>query len=160
VGGEQHLGLLRAIVIVWIGGAVTSALVGALLYRPLMVSILVGSQGHPHHLPLINAAAFLVTRGLLGAIAVTVGVQLVGFRVGYLTSAFALTLGGAISLAITFATISATTGDATHIAGPALGVAVWPLQLLLGLVLPAHLIDVNSSSGLAPPPRPYHGQPL
>ena len=157
---DQHLGLLRAIVIVWIGGAVTSTLVDSLLYRPLMTSILVGSQGHPHHIRLTLGVFYLVTDGLFAAIAVTVGVRLVGFRVSYLTAAFALTLGATISLAITYATMSAFSGDPTHIAAPAFGAASWPLQLAFDLLLPAYLIDVNASPESPRTPPPYYGEPL
>ena len=160
VVGEQ-LGLLRAIVIVWIGGGVMSAVVGALLYPPLFGSILVASQGHPHHLRGELVATYLATKGVFGAVAVAIGVRFVGFRVSYLTAAFAMTLGAAISLVITWATMSMFNGDTTHIAVPALGLAAWPLQLVFGLVLPAYLIDVNASPVFAPPPvRPYHGEPL
>jgi len=158
--GDQHLGLLRAIVIVWIGGAVTSTLVDSLLYRPLMTSILAGSQGHhPHHIRLTLVVFYFVTHGLFAAVAVTVGVRLVGFRVNYLTAAFALTLGATISLAITYATMSAFSGDPTQIAAPAFGAASWPLQLALGLV-PAYLIDVNASPESPRTPPPYYGEPL
>ena len=155
---ETELGLFRAAIIVWVSGLVVSALLGGFV-SPLAWSLVAPRGGVDHRWVL--AAVVVALHALLGAIGVTFGVDLVGFRISYAPAVFALAFAGVLSLALTSLLVAAqtptTSTDPTGVALPALGLALWPVSLLVGIVLPAFLVNAAASTataGSAPPEVP------
>jgi hypothetical protein len=106
------------------------------------------------------AATLVAVNALLAAVGVTLGVGLFGFRVSYGMAVFALTAGGLLAVVVTRLLLVRSAGDPTGVALPALGSALWPLRLLLGLLLPAYIINGSASPAgyrtpEAPPEPPY-----
>jgi hypothetical protein len=163
---EKELGVIRAVVILWVSGTVTSALLGAFA-TPIAYGLIGGSGGYVEHRWGL-VAAIVVADALIGAVGVTIGVGFFGFRIGYEAAFFALLVGGALTMAFTVFFVQAEshthTGDPRAIAIPALGLATWPLQLLVGTLLPAFLVNAAARPSAArmappeiPPPPPYGG---
>ena len=141
---EQQLGVLRAAVIVWLSGAVVSALL-AVFISPLAWALLAGSARHIDN-RLGVATTLVVVNALLAGIGVTVGVRLFGFRLSYALAVFALAAGGFAALLASRYLYSQTANDPTGIAVPALGSFLWSLRLLLSLFVPAFLINAMASA--------------
>jgi len=163
---EKELGVLRAVVILWVSGTVTSFVLGAFA-TPIAYSLSGVSGGYVEHRWGI-VAAIVVADALIGAVGVTVGVGFFGFRISYEAAFFALLVGGALTMAFTIffvqAQLHTNTSDPRSIAIPALGLATWPLQLLVGTLLPAFLVNSAARPSVArsappeiPPPPPYGG---
>jgi hypothetical protein len=157
---RERLGLVRTIVILWISGAVVQALLTSVVLPHRIAWTILGGSLRRGEVDRWEAVVFVAVTALLGAAGVCVGVRIVGFRVGYGVAAFALALGTTLTTALALATLTSTRGDATGIAAPAFGVLLFPLQLLLGLVLPAYLVDTGASPSARPvsPEPPYHPQ--
>src|SRR5947207_2471118 len=81
LGVEKELGVLRAVVILWVSGTVTSFVLGAFA-TPIAYSLSGVSGGYVEHRWGI-VAAIVVADALIGAIGVTIGVGFVGFRISY-----------------------------------------------------------------------------
>jgi hypothetical protein len=75
---EQELGFVRAVIIVWVSGAVASMLLG-MLVSPIAWAMIAGSG---RHIDARWGSVLLVVgiNALLGAIGVTLGVGLFGYR--------------------------------------------------------------------------------
>jgi hypothetical protein len=162
-GVETQLGVFRAALILWVSGAFVTAVLGAFA-SPVAWSLLSGSGRGEHRWGLL--AAILAAHALLGAVGVTFGVGFFGFRISYASAVFALLLGGAVGMVITSFLVEAQTqtqsSDPRAIAIPALGLATWPLQLLVGTLLPAFLVNAAASPSASraatpevPPYPPY-----
>lgn len=162
---ETELGVFRAALIVWVSGAFVSAALGAFV-SSLAWTLLSGSRVNGDHRWGLFAA-IVAAHALLGAVGVTFGVGFFGFRISYASAVFALLLGGAIGMVITYFVVKAQThtqtGDPRAIAIPAFGLATWPLQLLVGTLLPAFLVNAaaSPSASLSAPPEvpPYPPYP-
>ncbi len=159
---ETQLGVLRAVLILWVSGAVASAVLGAFA-SPVAWAFLSASHSAEHaHWGLLGT--LVAAHALLGAVGVTVGVGFVGFRISYGSAVFALLVGGALGMMIaTFlleSQVHAQSGDAQALAIPALGLALWPLELLVGTLLPACLVNAAASPAVAsstgPPEVPLY----
>jgi hypothetical protein len=155
--------VLRAAVILWVSGAVASAIL-AEFASPVAWALLSGSGRHGDRWSLV--VAIVAVHALLGAVGVTIGVGFYGFRISYASAVFALLVGGAVGMAFTVLLVEGLThtqtGDPRAIAVPALGLATWPLQLVLGTLLPAFLVNsaATPSPASAPPevpPYPPYG---
>jgi hypothetical protein len=157
---EHQLGLARAIIIVWVSGIVASALISTFL-SPVAWAMLLGSGNHVDR-QWGSAAVAIAIASLLGAIGVTVGVSLCGFELGYASAAVALTLGGILAEAVMRFLVARTTRTADGFTLPAIGPMLWPLQLLLGTLLPAFIVNALASKRRSnhevPPQLPYPRQ--
>ena len=159
----EKLGLVRAIVIVWVSGFVFNLVVGAFFVQTgLAFTIATGSLRHGDSRPWVAAALYIGMKALLGALVVTFAVRLMGFHVSYAVAALALAVGALLTTALTFATFSTVPNDPTGMATPGVGVLLFPLGIVLGTLLPAYLIDSSTmrESEAIPPGRPYSGTPL
>jgi hypothetical protein len=140
---EHQLGLARAIIIVWVSGAVASALLSTFL-SPVAWAMLLGSASHVDRQ--WGSVALAVGLGaLLGAIGVTVGVSLLGFRLSYASAAVALAVGGILAEAVMRFFVARTTRAADGFQLPVLGPLIWPLHLLLNTLLPAFIVNELAS---------------
>jgi hypothetical protein len=154
---EKRLGLLEAAIAVWVSSTFARLLVHSVAAGPAASSVL-SSFPDASGDGWLTMAILLAPEILLSAVGVVVGVGIVGFRVGYASAVGALAFGATLSMSISYVTWSSTqSGDATGIASPALGVATWPLGILLGTLLPAFLIGAAASRPVAtaPPEPPY-----
>jgi hypothetical protein len=155
---ESQLGLFRAAIIVWVSGVVASALLG-ILVSPVAWALVAGSARHIDQRWGLTAILVLVNALIAGA-GVTFGVGIFGFRLSYGSAVFALAAGGFLAAVVTSFIYAQTAGDTTGLAIPALGPAIWPLRLLLGLLLPAFLINGSASpESLKPLPPEVPPQP-
>jgi hypothetical protein len=160
---DHQLGLARAIIIVWVSGAVASALLSTFV-SPVAWAMILGSANHVDRE--WGSVALIVGLGaLLGAIGVTVGVSIFGFRLSYGSAFVALLVGGILAEAVMRFLVARTTRTADGIPLPALAPLVWPLHLLLNTLLPAFVVNELASkrrsrpaSPEVPPELPYPGQ--
>lgn len=140
---EHELGLARAIIIVWVSGAVASALLSTFL-SPVAWAMLLGSASHVDRQ--WGSVALAVGLGaLLGAIGVTIGVSLFGFRLSYASAAVALAIGGILADAIMRFVVARTTRSADGFQLPVLAPLIWPLHLMLNTLLPAFIVNEVAS---------------
>jgi hypothetical protein len=160
---ESRLGLLRAAIIVWVSGLVAGAFL-SLFFSQMAWALLARSTRHFDHRWGLTAALVIADELVTGA-CVTFGVGLVGFRVSHSSAVVAVGFSGFLTAGFSTLLYSGTPADPTGIALPALGLGFWPVGILLGLVLPAYLIDaVASSQSPAPvppvvhPPEPPYGE--
>jgi hypothetical protein len=145
--GRQRLGIVRAAVIIFVSGTAVGVVAAAFL-RPVVWSVIATTARNGDRL-WENALLLVAINALLGAVGVYIGVRVVGFRIAYGSAAFALALGKGLATVLNLMTLTSHTArgiaDPTQIAQPALGVAFVPVQLLLGIFLPAYLIDSAAS---------------
>ena len=154
---DTQLGLVRAIVILWVSGAVASVLVG-MFVSPVGWSVLGGSNRFADAGVIVAVVAL---QALVGAVGVTIGVEFCGFRISYASAVVAVLVGGVLGMAFTvfFAEVQphAPTTDPRAELIPALGALTWPLQLVVGTLLPAFLVNAAArppASCSAPPEIP------
>jgi hypothetical protein len=95
---EQELGFSRAVIIVWVSGAVASVLLG-MLVSPIAWAMIAGS-GRQIDARWGSVLVVVGINALLGAIGVTVGVGLFGYRLSYPSAVFALAVGGIAAVAV------------------------------------------------------------
>jgi hypothetical protein len=150
--GATQLGLARAAIVVWLSKTAVGVLL-AMFVSPFAWALFVGTAHHVDDRWGI-AATVVTLEALLGAIGVTFGVGLCGFRIGYASAALALAVGGAVTTVVTSVLVTRASGDPTGIAVPALGPALMPLSLLLGTLLPAFLVNAAASPPAAQALRP------
>ena len=157
---EQKLGLLRAVVIVWVSSAVVGVLLTHVFFQSAVGSTIVLGAPTARH-PFALLAAFEVTKAFVAAIAVCVGVRIVGFRVIYPIAAVALALPAILATAVAWAAFSKGSSDPTGIALSAYALLLVPLQILVGTFVPAYVIDAAAArtAGSAPPDRPHYPTP-
>jgi hypothetical protein len=149
---DDQLGLARAIIIVWVSGAVASALLSTFL-SPVAWAMILGSASHVDRQ--WGSVALIVGLGaLLGAIGVTLGVSLFGFRLSYASAFVALVIGGILVEAVMRFLVARTTRTADGFQLPALGPLIWPLHLLLNTLLPAFIVNELASSRRRHPAMP------
>lgn len=149
---EHQLGLARAIIIVWVSGAVATALLSTFL-SPVAWAMILGSASHVDGQ--WGSVALIVGLGaVLGAIGVTVGVSLFGFRLSYGSAFVALVIGGILAEAVMRFLVARTTRTADGIPLPAFAPLVWPLHLLLNTLLPAFIVNELASSRRSHPAMP------
>jgi hypothetical protein len=92
-------------------------------------------------------------------------VSLCGFRLGYASAAIALAVGGILAEAVMYFVFARTARTANGFTLPAIGPMLWPLQLLLGTLLPAFIVNAlasnrhtRSAPDELPPELDYRGQ--
>jgi hypothetical protein len=163
---NERLGLLRAAVIVFVSGLIVAVL--PMLFPMGSASWWsTGGSSEPGGIAWDTVAIALAVTLILEAIAVVVGVRMCGFRVGFVFTTFALGLSTALTVALAYVTTRGTADDSSGVAGPAFGVALLPIGLLIGVLLPAFLIDgaarpdteVGSVDAAYPAPPPYPPYP-
>jgi hypothetical protein len=102
-----------------------------------------------------GSVALIVGLGaLLGAIGVTVGVSIFGFRLSYASAFVALVIGGILAEAVMRFLVARTTRTADGIPLPAFAPLVWPLHLLLSTLLPAFIVNELASRRRSHPAMP------
>jgi hypothetical protein len=139
----SRLGLMRAALIVWASGTVASAVL-ALLVSPTGWAFIAGSTRHIDE-RWGYAATFVLLDALLAAVGVTIAVWLLGFRLSYATAVLVLAVGEGFALVVTQVLFTQATTDPTGIGVPALTTGLWPLRALLGMLVPAYLINAIAS---------------
>jgi hypothetical protein len=149
---EPKLGLMRTAIIVWASGALAASLL-AIFISPVAWALIAGSARHIDQQWGL-AATLVVANALLTGVGVTFGARLFGFRLSYGSAVFALAVGGFLATAVTRFLFARTATDPTGIALPAIGPALWPLRVLLGILLPAYIINAIASHGAADPAPP------
>ena len=150
------MGYVAALVIVWVSAVVVGSLLGFFLLPGRVAIVLSSIRGDSRPW----AAALLVAAmAFVGGACVSVGVRLTGFRIDYGLAAFAMGLGELLKIALAFVTISSTASDTTGVAAPGFGLLALPLGLVLGLLLPAYVIDAGTGRE-RPTGRPYEGVPF
>jgi hypothetical protein len=149
---EPKLGLMRTAVIVWASGVLASSLL-AIFISPVAWALIAGSARHIDQQWGL-AATLVVANALLAGVGVTFGARLFGFRLSYASAVVALAFGGVLATGITRFLFARTATDPTGIAIPALGPALMPLRVLLGILLPAYIINAIASRGSADPVPP------
>jgi hypothetical protein len=156
---EHELGLARAMIIVWVSGIAASALISTFL-SPIAWAMLL-SSGNQVGRQWGSVAVAIAIGSLVAAIGVTVGVSLCGFELGYASAAVALAVGAILAEAVMRFLVAWTTRRAGGFTLPA-GPMLWPLQLLLGTLLPAFIVNglasKRRSNHEVPPQVPYPGQ--
>jgi hypothetical protein len=149
---DDQLGLARAIIIVWVSGAVASALLSIFL-SPVAWAMILGSANQVDRQ--WGSVALIVGLGaLLGTIGVTVGVSIFGFRLSYASAFVALVIGGILAEAVMRFLVARTTRTADGIPLPAFAPLVWPLHLLLSTLLPAFIVNELASRRRSHPAMP------
>jgi hypothetical protein len=136
---ERDLGVVRAIIIVWVSGAVATALL-SIFVSPAAWAMLAGSAGHIDRQWGV-VALIIGVNALLGAIGVTIGVKLCGFRLSYPEAVLALAVGGIAAEALTRFLLTRTTRTADGLVLPGLTPFVFSLRLLLNILLPAYIVS-------------------
>ena len=149
---EPKLGLMRTVIIVWASGALASSLL-AIFISPVAWVLIAGSAQHLDHRWGLTAT-LVVANALLAGVGVAFGARLFGFRLSYGSAVFALAVGGVLAAGVASFLFARTATDPTGIALPALGPALWPLRVLLGILLPAYIINAIASHGAAEPAPP------
>jgi hypothetical protein len=156
----EKVGFLTALVIVWLSTFVVGTML-ALFLLPGNVGILLGAIRGDNGRVWASAAVLVAAMAFVGGACVCFGVRLMNFEISYALAAFAMGIGELLKTALTFATISNISSDPTGIAGPGLGVLLLPLGIVVGLLLPAYLVDAGTGrepKGI-PPGRVYQGMP-
>ncbi len=148
--GPQRLGLLNAVVILWVNGFVIGLIVSALVQNGAGTWVLAGglplSDRHGFtHWVIVVAIQTAVTAG-----GVCLGVALMGFRIGYGAAFFALLMGVVVTGALDYAltphqsSTAATSAAGTAASGfqlAASSMLMLPLGLVAGLLMPAVMVD-------------------
>jgi hypothetical protein len=162
VAMEQELGFIRAVIIVWVSGAVVSVLLG-MLVSPIAWAMIAGS-GRQIDARWGSVLVVVGINALLGAIGVTVGVGLFGYRLSYPSAVFALAVGGIAAVAVTRFLFMRATSTPSGVSLPVFTPVYWPLSVLLGTLLPAFIVNTLASrrsyptSRNAPPEPPLSGR--
>lgn len=143
---RQNLGLGQAAVIVLVSGLVAGGLT-AMVFRSTAAWTLMGGSVHQTAAHQLRAAAVVISiTALVKAAGVSVGVHMAGFRISYVLAAFAVALGAVLTTAMAVVVASRTVGGGPEaIAGAGFSLALWPVGLALGVLLPAFLIDASAS---------------
>src|SRR6476620_3955584 len=159
---EQELGFIRAVIIVWVSGAVVSVLIG-MLVSPIAWAMIAGS-GRQIDARWGSVLVVVGINALLGAIGVTVGVGLFGYRLSYPSAVFALAVGAIAAVAVTRFLFMRSTSTPSGVPLPVFTPVYWPLSVLLGTLLPAFIVNTLASrrsyptSRDAPPEPPLSGR--
>ena len=156
----EKIGFLTAFVIVWLSTVVVGTLL-AFFFLPGAVGILLGTIRGDNGRVLASGAVLVGATALAGGACVCIGVRLMNFEISYALAAFAMGIGAVLKTALAVATFGSITSDPTGFGGSGLAVLFFPLEIVVGLVLPAYLVDAGTSrepKGI-PPGRVYHGMP-
>jgi hypothetical protein len=146
---EQELGFLRAVLIVWVSGAVVSALLG-ILVSPIAWAMIYGS-GRQIDARWGSVLVVVGINALLGAIGVTIGVGAFGYRLSYPSAVLALALGGIAAVVVTRFFVMRATSTPSGALVPVFTPVYWPLSVLLGTLLPALIVNTLASRRSYPP---------
>ena len=155
----ENVGLVTALVIVWLSTFVVGTLLD-FFFLPGRVGIVLGSIRGDNRL-WITGAVLVPAMAFVGGACVRIGVRLMNFEISYAWAAFAMGVGELLKVALWVATFSSIASDPTGIAAPGFGMLVVPLGFVVGLLLPAYVVDAGTGREPAgiPPGRPYQGIP-
>ena len=143
---RERLGVFRAAVILLVSGLVVGGLAALFAPDPFLP---ISSEARSD--VAIDTGAVLVSMGLMlvvQAIAVVIGVRTSGFRVGLVFTTFVLGVSTAVTVAIVYVLTGTASGDPASVAQPAVGVVAIPIGVVVGIVLPALLIDGAATPAL------------
>jgi hypothetical protein len=158
---ERELGLARAAIVVWVSSALASIILG-MFVSPVAWAMIAGSG---RHIDARWGSVLLVVgiNALLGAIGVTLGVGLFGYRLGYPSAFVALAVGGIVQVGFTRFLVAHSTGTPDALALPAIAPLLWRVSLLLTILLPAVIVNGLAAQSYppaadAPPEPPFTGR--
>jgi hypothetical protein len=150
----ERMGLLTTAIIVFLSGLVVGWLVMPLLQNAITWSVLIGPRWDGHGYPLRALVVFTAADALVVAAVVVAAARVMGFSVSYALAAVALALGTVLTTGITYLAVSSRPAtSAGEIAWSGFAIALFPLVLVLGILVPALLINAGSYPSTVSLPR-------